>query len=328
MILPFGGVRVLVYITRALPEELLQCFPTSLQVLSFPSADRPIPRLELLQKVRGVSGIISLLTEKIDAEVFEAAGQSLKIVANMAVGFDNIDLVEARKRSIIVTNTPDVLTETTADLIFGLLLATARRIPEAEQNLRQGKWTSWSPMWLTGQDVYGATIGIIGMGRIAKAVAARARGFGMKILYTGRRSNPDVEKQLPCRFVSFETLLKESDFIVPLVPGSTSTHHLIGKKELAMMKPTAILINASRGTVVDEDALYEALYHQRIWGAGLDVYVNEPIPPTYPLLQLKNVVLLPHIGSASIQTRLQMARLAIDNVIAVLTGKPPLTPVS
>lgn len=241
----------------------------------------------------------------------------------MAVGYNNIDVSAATRKGIMVTNTPDVLTETTADLTFALLMATARRLLEASDYLRRGEWKTWSPMLLTGQDVHGATLGIIGMGRIGEAVAKRAKGFDMRVLYHNRNRKPEVEEKLGVTYADLPTLLKESDFVCILTPYTSETHHLIGKGELAIMKKTAVLINTSRGGVVDENALYEALTTGTILAAGLDVFEQEPVPLNHPLLSLPNVVALPHIGSASVQTRTRMAELAAQNLLQALAGELP-----
>jgi glyoxylate reductase len=279
-----------------------------------------------LEEVRRAEGLVTVLTERIDEELLEAAPR-LKVVANMAVGYDNIDVAACRRRGVIVTNTPDVLTETTADLTWALLLATARRLPQAAEQVKRGQWTTWSPLGMTGIDVYGKTLGILGMGRIGEAVARRARGFDMKVLYYNRRRRPESEERLGAEYRPFPELLAESDFLVVLTPLTPETRHLIGRDELRRMKPSAVLINVSRGPVVDEGALYEALRDGVIWGAGLDVYEQEPIAADHPLLQLDNAVCLPHIGSATVATRTAMARLAVANAVQVLTGGPPITPV-
>nr|MBF6634021.1 D-glycerate dehydrogenase [Planococcus sp. (in: firmicutes)] len=247
---------------------------------------------------------------------FEAA-PNLKIVSNLAVGYNNIDLDAARKHGVTVTNTPDVLTEATADLTFALILATARRIIEAEKTVRSGEWKSWTPMGMTGQNVGGATLGIIGMGRIGEAVARRAQGFGMDVLYHNRtrRSLEDV------RYAGFEELLKVSDYVVILTPLTPETEGMIGADEIALMKETASLINVARGGIVDEMALYEALKDNKIWGAGLDVFEQEPVPLDHPLLTLPNVTVLPHIGSATIQTRLEMMALNAEAISACLESR-------
>lgn len=313
-----------IYVTRQLPEVVMAELAEWADVSSHPQADAPVPRADLLRAVQGQNGLLTLITERVDAELLEAAGPSLHIVANMAVGYDNIDVTAATARGVSVTNTPGVLTETTADLTFALLLAAARRVPEAERTLRGGEWQTWSPMMLTGQDVHGATIGIVGMGRIGEAVARRAAGFAMNIIYASRRRHPEVEDKLAATWLPLDALLQRADFVVLLTPLTDETRHLIGRRELEQMKPTATLINTARGPIVDEQALEWALRSGHIWAAGLDVFEREPIAPDHPLLQLHNVVLLPHIGSASIQTRLRMARLAAHNLrVALCGGDPP-----
>jgi glyoxylate reductase len=296
-------------------EKIGQAF----DVAMWPEEDRAVPKEVLLEQVQDADGILSMLTETIDAEVMDAAPH-LKVISNMAVGYNNIDVDEATKRGILVTNTPGVLTETTADLTFALLMATARRLMEASDYLREGKWKTWSPLQLTGMDIHGATLGIIGFGRIGQAVARRAKGFDMKVLYHSRTRKRDAEREIGASYADFETVLKESDFICLLLPYSPDVHHLISEKELSMMKETAVLINTARGGIVDEKALYDALLHKKIWAAGLDVFEKEPIEPDNPLLTLPNVVTLPHIGSASIATRMKMAELAAENVINALNG--------
>ncbi|KPV43323.1 2-hydroxyacid dehydrogenase [Alicyclobacillus ferrooxydans] len=317
-------MRPKVYVTRRLPDDLLEPLSNIADITVFPHEDMPVDRTALLQQVNGVAGIVSMLTDRIDEEVFAAAGPSLQVVANMAVGYDNIDREAAIRHNVMVTNTPDVLTETTADLVFGLLLATARRIPQAEQYLRTGQWKTWSPMLFAGTDVFGKTLGIVGMGRIGQAVAKRALGFGMRVLYHNRRPNRDQEATMHSTWLPFDELLRAADFVVVLVPGSADTAALFGVREFALMKPSAIFINAARGTVVDESALVEALSNHTIHAAGLDVYQQEPIRMDHPLLSLDNAVLLPHIGSASVATRRRMAELAIENCVAVITGRPPI----
>lgn len=312
-----------VYITRKLPDHLLARMASATDMTYFAAFEQPVPRAELLQQVQGMDGILSTLTDRIDAELLDAAGPQLKVVANLAVGYDNVDVHAARARGICVTNTPEVLTETTADLTFALMLATARRLPESERVLRAGAWGAWHLMFQTGQDVYGATLGIIGMGRIGEAVARRARGFEMNVLYHNRHRRPDVEASLGCIYQSLDDLLCRSDFVVVLAPLAPDTRGLIGARELALMKPSAILVNTARGPVVDEQALVAALSEGRIWGAGLDVYEVEPLPSHHPLRTLDNVVLLPHIGSGSIRTRLFMAERAVDNLLAGVSGQEP-----
>jgi glyoxylate reductase len=312
-----------VLVTREIPEaglRLLEDFDVSVLY------ERPPERGELLEAVRGANGILSTATDKIDGEVMDAAGEGLKVVANMAVGYDNIDVKAAEERGVVVTNTPGVLDETTADVAFMLMLAAARRLGEGERLLRARKWEWWGPKQLRGLDVWGRKLGIVGMGRIGQAVARRARGFGMEILYHNRSRKEDAERELGARYLGLEDLLRESDFVSIHTPLTGETRHLIGKRELDLMKPTAVLVNTSRGPVVDEGSLADALESGRIFAAGLDVYEEEP--KVHPkLLELENVVLAPHIGSASMETRDKMATLAAENLRAVLSGEPAKTPV-
>ena len=282
----------------------------------------PMSHEELIEKARDKDAIISILTNRIDEKFFDACPE-IKLVANVAVGYDNIDLAAAKKRGVIVSNTPGVLTETTADLAFSLLMSTARKLGEAEQFLRAGKWKRFSLDLLLGTDIHGKTLGIIGFGRIGQSVARRARGFGMKILYSQpRRADLEIEKELAAEYLSLDEVLSKSDFVSLHCPLSASTRHLIGAAQLQTMKPTAILINTSRGAIVDEKALAEALLAGTIGGAGLDVFENEPaITPA--LLEAQNVVLLPHIGSASIETRTAMGQLAVDAIKNSFQGNMP-----
>ncbi len=315
-----------VLVTRRIPAAGLRLLEAEGFDLTVFSEEVP-GRTELLEAARGASGVLSTVTERIDAGFMDAAGDNLKVVANMAVGYDNVDVTAARERGIVVTNTPGVLTETTADVAFMLMLAAARRLGEGERMLRSGKWRYWGPELLTGPDVWGKTLGIIGMGRIGEAVARRARGFEMDILYTSRSRKERVERKTGARRVHLDELLRESDFISIHTPLTTETRHLIGEPELQKMKPTAVLVNTSRGPVVDEAALADALAELLIFAAGLDVYEEEPA--VHPkLLQLENVVLAPHIGSASIETRSKMAELAAENLRSVLRGERPANPVN
>jgi len=269
-----------------------------------------------------VDGLFCMLTDQIDSKLIKQA-KKLKVISNMAVGYNNIDIEAAKENGIVVTNTPDVLTETTADLTFSLLMASSRRIVEASEYLRNGEWKTWSPMNLTGQDIYGSTLGIIGLGRIGAAVARRARGFSMDVIYHNRRPKIEAENELDLKYVELDELLRRSDFVCLMVPFSPDTKNLIGERELSLMKNTAILINTARGGIVDELALYNALVRGDIWGAGLDVFEQEPVPLDHPLLTLPNVTTLPHIGSASIQTRMKMAELAAENLLLALQNKRP-----
>ncbi|SOC44428.1 2-hydroxyacid dehydrogenase [Ureibacillus acetophenoni] len=312
-----------VLITRKLSDSILNRIRESCEVIVWENEDTPIPRKLLESKIPEVDGLLCLITESIDKELLDKA-KNLKIISNMAVGYNNIDVEAATDKGIMVTNTPDVLTETTADLTFALLMATARRLVEASDYLRDGKWQTWSPMLLTGQDVYGATIGIIGMGRIGEAVAKRAKGFNMNILYHNRNRKSDVEQELEAHFVDFNTLLQQSDFVVVMTPYSAETRNLITAEHFKLMKKNAILINSARGGIVNENDLYEALVNNEIWAAGLDVFEEEPVPTDHPLLTLNNVVTLPHIGSASYNTRMKMADLAATNLLMGVNGEKPL----
>jgi gluconate 2-dehydrogenase len=285
------------------------------------------PRDELIRRLQGKQGVYVTAVEPIDATLV-AACPDLRVVSSMAVGYNNIDVAACAARGITVTNAPDVLTETTADFGFALMMATARRLAESEHFLRAGKWTRWSYDGFCGADVHGATLGILGMGRIGQAIARRgALGFGMKVIYHNRsRLAPELEAPLGARWVDKPTLMREADHLVIVVPYSKTSHHAVGAAELALMKPSATLTNVARGGVVDDAALAQALAERRIAAAGLDVFEGEP--KVHPkLLEVPNVVLTPHIASATSATRLKMAMLAADNLIAVLSGRPALTPV-
>jgi len=312
-----------IYVTRKIPEIGIQILQEQNWDIYVHPDQLPPSREELLKRVKGASAILSLLTDKIDKEVFDAAGPSLKIVANYAVGYDNIDVEEATKRGIIVTNTPGVLTDTTADFGWALLMATARRIVEADEYARSGKWKTWEPTLLLGSDIHHKTLGIIGFGKIGKAVAKRAQGFDMNILYYDPiRADSETEKALNAQYVDLETLLKNSDFVIICAKLTPENRHMINKDRLKLMKPTAYLINIGRGAIVDEEALVWALKNKVIKGAGLDVFENEPkIHPE--LIKLKNVVLTPHIGSASKETREKMAIMAATSIVKVLNGETP-----
>lgn len=279
-------------------------------------------REELLAAVPGAAALVTLVSDRVDAELLEAAGPQLAVVANYAVGVNNIDFAACRERGVKVSNTPDVLTDATADLAFALLLATARRLREGDLLVRSGTWTGWQPEQLLGLSVAGATLGLVGMGRIGGAVAQRAAGFGMKIRYHNRSPAPDLEARTGARPANLEELLRESDFVSLHCPLTEETHHLIDAAALALMKPTAVLINTARGPVVDEAALATALERGDIWGAGLDVFEHEPAVDER-LLSLDNVLLAPHLGSATEEARTAMARLCAEAVVAVLAGREP-----
>ena len=308
-----------VFVTRLIPEKGLEIIRQACDVDVW-QAELPPSREQLLQHVRGVDGLLCLLTDKIDGEVMDAAGSQLKVISNHAVGYDNIDVNAATARGIPVGNTPGVLTDATADFAFALLMAVARRIPEAERYVHEEKWKTWGPLLLLGADIQGATLGLIGFGRIGKAMARRAAGFDMRVIYYDP-SEKKADRDFNATRVDFETLLEESDFISLHTPLTPDTHHLIDAEAFSKMKSNAVLINTSRGPVVDPDALYEALKEQRIFGAGLDVTEPEPIPTDSPLLTLDNIVIVPHIASASKTSREQMSWMAAQNLIAGLRGE-------
>jgi len=309
-----------VYVSRPIPEPGLDMLRASCDMEVKPT-DEMVPREELLAKVKGRDALLCLLTEDIDEEVIKA-GTELKIIANYAVGYNNIDVECATKHGIWVSNTPGVLTDTTADMAWALMFAIARRIPEAERFVRAGKYKGWSATMLLGGDVYGKTLGIIGAGRIGTAVAMRTTGFNMRVLYSDMYPNEELEKKVGAKKIEMETLLKESDFVSVHVPLMPETKRLINKQTLGMMKPTAYLINNSRGPVVDEAALVEALRNKVIAGAAIDVFEKEP--EVHPgLMELENVVMTPHTASGSVETRTKMATIAAGNVLAVFDGKTP-----
>lgn len=310
-----------IYVTRLLPKPGMDLLAEVFDVEVNPH-DRVVTREELLEGVKGKDALLSLLTDTIDAEVMDAEPK-LKVIANYAVGFNNIDVAAATERGIPVTNTPGVLTDTTADLAFTLLVATARRIVEADKFMRAGKYQGWAPMLFLGQDIHHKTLGIVGFGRIGQAMAKRAMGFEMKILYTdAQRAPKEVEEKYGAEFTTLEDLLRRSDFVSLHVPLLESTRHLISDAQFDMMKKTAILINTARGPVVDEKALVRALKAGKIAGAGLDVFEREPeFEPE--LAEMDNVIMVPHIASASVETRTKMATMAAENAIAVIKGEVP-----
>ncbi|MEJ2292116.1 MAG: D-glycerate dehydrogenase [Deinococcales bacterium] len=312
--------RPRVFITRRLPEAGLEPLRRADVDVDMRPADDPIEREALLAGVKGASGVITLRSDRVDGGLLDAAGDALRIVANYAVGYDNIDVEACTGRGVAVANTPDVLTEATADHAFALMLAVARRLREGHALVASGAWSGWQPMQLLGREVGGATLGIVGLGRIGRAVARRALGFGMTVLYHNRQRDPDAEASLGARAVSLDELLATSDIVSLHTPLTESTRHLVDAAALERMKPTAILVNTARGPVVDELALAEALRRKRLWGAGLDVYEREP-QVTAALTELDNVVLAPHTGSATPSAREAMARLASEAVVAVLDGR-------
>jgi glyoxylate reductase len=314
-------VKPKVYVNRLIPEEALKKLAQTCDFRIW-EGELAVPRDVLLKEVSEVDALLSLLTDKIDVPIMNAAPK-LRVISNMAVGFDNINVPEATKRKIVVCNTPGVLTETTADFAFALLLAAARRIAEGERNVKEGKWKTWGPMTLLGHDVHHATLGIIGLGRIGAEVARRAKGFDMRIIYYDTVRRPDLEKTLGVEFRELKSLFSESDFVTVHTPLLPETHHFIGEKQFNIMKKNAILVNTARGPIVDPKALYNALRNQQIAYAALDVTEPEPIPLDDPLLTLQNILIVPHIASASVATRTKMAMMAVDNLLAVLRGERP-----
>lgn len=319
-----------IFVTRTIPEPALKLLTDAVGVDSvevYPE-DQIIPREDLLKAVQGREAVLTMLTEHWDEELFEMAGDSLKVVANCAVGYNNIEVDAATDRGVTVTNTPEVLSETTADLAWALIMGASRRVGEAERYLRAGKWGSWSPNFMLGNEIHGKALGIYGMGRIGKAMARRAKGFNMKVIYHSRtRCSAEEEVALGVSYVSFEKLLEESDIVsihCALVPETTG---VFGADAFKRMKRTAVLVNTSRGPVVQEAALAEALKDGEIAFAGIDVFEEEPkVHPA--LLACENALLVPHIGSATLETRIAMASLAVENIIAVLEGNAPPTPVN
>jgi len=311
-----------VYVTRMIPQKGLDMVHDFCDAEVW-EGETPPPREVLLERVKGRDGLLPLLTDTVDAVLMDAAGPQLKVIANYAVGYDNIDVAAATERGIMVTNTPGVLTETTADFAFALLMAAARRIVEGMAYVHAGRWQTWGPKLLLGQDIHGATLGIIGMGRIGSAVARRAQGFDMRILYHDPYCREDRGAAVGAQCVDLDTLLSESDFVSIHVPLTDETHHMISAEALNKMKPSAVLINTARGPVVDPDALYAALKGGVIAFAGLDVTEPEPLPGEDKLLTLSNIIICPHIASASVATRTKMATMAATNLIAALKGERP-----
>jgi glyoxylate reductase len=315
-----SDARPRVFVSRRIMPEGLDLLATEAEVDLWPE-DLPPPRDELLRRVAGVDGFLSMLTDRVDDELLDAAGPRLRVVANYAVGFDNVDVPACSKRGIAVGNTPGVLTETTADCAFALLMAAARRLPEAYDYVRADRWKTWGPLLLLGPDVHHATLGIVGFGRIGREVAKRGRGFDMQILYHDvYPAPPEEEARLGARRVGMDELLASSDFVTLHVNLTPETHHLMNAEAFARMKKSAVLVNAARGPVVDPAALYDALKNGVIAAAGLDVTEPEPLPGNHPLLTLPNCLVVPHIASASFQARGGMARIAAENILAALKG--------
>jgi len=319
-----AGDRPPVLVTRRLPKEALDRIDARCDMTLYQGAGA-MAREELLAKVAGKVGAITLLTDRIDDEFLDAAGPQLKIVANYAVGFDNINVAACTRHGVLTSNTPEVLTETTADTAFALMMAASRRIAEGDRLLRSQVPWIWGPLMMLGQDVHHKTLGIVGFGRIGQALARRARGFAMRVIYHDVYRPPaDVEEDLGAEYRDLDDLLREADFVSLHTNLTPQTRHLINAERLAIMKPTAVIVNTSRGPVIDEEALAQALAHGRIFAAGLDVFEREPI--VHPgLLDCENAVIIPHLGSATVQTRLAMANLAADNLLAALDGERPPT---
>ena len=312
-----------IYVTREIPEAGLKLLREKFGNFEMNTEDRVLTREELLEKVKGRDGVLALLTDQIDDEILQASGPQCKVFSNYAVGLNNIDVAAAGKRGIMVTNTPGVLTDATADLAITLLFSCARSIVQADAFTREGKFHGWSPMLFLGQDITGKTLGIVGAGRIGSNVAVKmAKGFGMKILYVNESDVPELEKEINAKKVNLETLLRESDFVSLHVNLTPQTKHMIGEKEFAMMKPSCVLINTARGPVIDEKALVKALRARTIFAAGLDVFENEP-GLELGLIDLPNVTIVPHIASATLWTRSKMAEMAAQNLIDALEGKMP-----
>ena len=311
-----------VYITRAMPEITGQLLTAAGFAVKTFERDRVIDKPTLLREAAGADAVISMLSDTVDSEIVSAVAGRCKLFANYAVGYNNIDIAAAREKGIYVTNTPGVLTDATADLTWALLLDCARRVSEGDNLTRRGEFTGWAPLFMRGVQVTGKTLGLIGAGRIAQAVAKRARGFDMKIIYYARTAKPDFELATGATRTDLTTLLTEADFVSLHIPLTPDTRYLLGEREIALMKPTTVLLNTARGPVVNEQALVDALKNKRIFAAGLDVYEHEPAL-TPGLTELANVVLAPHVGSATFETRDAMARLAVENVIAALNGEIP-----
>lgn len=322
-----------IFVTRQIPDEGLKKLRAAGHRVTVYGGDQAIPRTELLAGVKGADALLPLLTDKIDAEVMDAGGKKLKVIANYAVGFDNVDLAAAKQRKIPVTNTPaPEVSETVAEHAFALMIALAHRIPEADRFARAGKYKVWGPQLLLGTDLYGKTLGIVGLGRIGRAVCERAvKGFKMRVAYSDPKKDKAFEKEFGARYLPFEKLLQEADFVSLHVPLLPATRHLMSTPQFALMRQTAYLVNTARGPVVDEKALLRALKTKRIAGAALDVFECEPaidcdLSDTLELRKQENAILTPHTASATIEARQAMSRMAADNIIAVLKGKPPLTP--
>jgi glyoxylate reductase len=313
--------RPKVFVCRPIAQEALDLVAASTEMEVW-SEELPPSGSALVEKAREADGLLTLLTDRVDAALIGGSPR-LRVISNMAVGYDNIDVPEATKRGILVGVTPGVLTETSADFAFALLMSAARRVVEADRYTRQGRWKTWGPQILLGQDIHHATLGIIGLGRIGAEIAKRARGFDMTVLYHSRARRPDLESALSVAYATLSELLSRSDFVSVHIPLTAETRHLIGAREFAIMKPSAVFVNTSRGAVVDQKSLYEALRDRKIFAAAIDVTETEPISPDDPLLTLDNFIIAPHIASASVPTRRKMAVMAAENLLAGLRGEVP-----
>lgn len=315
--------RKKVYVTRNVPGPCVSILSKECEVTLHKRSDPP-SRKELLKNIAGKDGLLCMLSDKIDAELLDTAGPNLKVVSSYSTGYEHIDVKAATERGIRVTFTADILAEATADLTFALLLACARNVVKGDAFVREGRWkVGWMPDLMLGNEVHGATLGIVGLGRIGSAVARRARGFGMKVIYNNRNRNVEAENESGASFVALDDLFRQSDFISIHTTLNGSSRHMINLAKLKLMKKTAFLINTSRGPVINEADLARALKREIIAGAGLDVFEKEPLPSTSPLARMKNIILLPHIGSASIETRSKMGKVAAESLMAVLNGREP-----
>ena len=319
--------RPKVFITRRFPQAALDIVAAACDYTIWESDEQPVPRDMLLREAAEADGLLTLTSDRIDAELLAAAPR-LRVIANTAVGYDNVDLAAMTARGVLLTNTPGVLTETTADLAWALLMAAARRVVEGHKLIEADAWRSWSLMFMVGQDVAGATLGVVGAGRIGAAILRRGRGFDMALHYHNRRPNAELEAETGAIYQPLDDLLREADFVVVTVPLNAETRGMFGAREFALMQPTSVFVNVARGPVVDEAALYTALQAGRPWAAGLDVFDNEPIRADHPLLSLPNLVATPHVGSGTTKTRVRMATTAARNLVAALSGQTVPNPVN
>jgi glyoxylate reductase len=315
-----------IFVTRGMVGDGLERLAGSADVTVWPDPDPP-PRDALLEHARRSDGLMTTISDRIDGPLLDAA-PSVRVVSQLAVGYDNIDAAAATERGVLVCNTPGVLTDATADLTFALMLAHARRLFAGDRALRNGEWGEWSPVFMLSRDLHGKTLGIVGLGSIGRAVAERARGFKMPLLYWSRSPKPDVEAQLGIHWRDLDDLMREADYISIHLALSDESHGLIDARRIGLMKPEAVLVNTARGPIVDQEALYGALVAKRIGGAALDVFAEEPLDPAHPILALENVVVSPHVGSATFETRARMTDLAVDNLLAFFRGERPPAPVN